>query len=154
RDRHARHPAGGPGQGEGGEVRGLNGRSKRRTSWCPRRAWAPVPAPLVPTGSTNRRLHMRIPPTLVFGAILLAPPVNLPGDAAPQLTRTTRSGPWSAPATWEGGKVPAGGDRVQIRAGDRVTYDLNDSPRIRSVHVAGTLTFAHDRDTRLDVGLI
>jgi hypothetical protein len=35
-----------------------------------------------------------------------------------------------------------------------VTYDLNSDQVIRSIHVAGTLTFAADRDTRLDVGLI
>jgi hypothetical protein len=36
-----------------------------------------------------------------------------------------------------------------------VTYDVNAADRVlRSVHVAGTLTFAPDRDTRLDVGLL
>jgi hypothetical protein len=43
---------------------------------------------------------------------------------------------------------------VQIRTGHTVTYDLNSDRVIRSIHVAGTLTFARDRDTRLDVGLI
>jgi G8 domain len=43
---------------------------------------------------------------------------------------------------------------VQVRAGDRVTYDLGASPPIRSIHVAGALTFATDRDTRLEVGVI
>src|SRR5262249_49342795 len=64
------------------------------------------------------------------------------------------SGPWSAAATWEGGKVPAAGARVQVRAGHTVTYDISSDRVIRSIHVAGTLTFARDRDTRLDVGLI
>jgi hypothetical protein len=35
-----------------------------------------------------------------------------------------------------------------------VSYDLKSDAVIRSIHVAGTLTFARDRDTRLDVGLI
>ena len=35
-----------------------------------------------------------------------------------------------------------------------MVYDLNASIPIRSIHVAGTLEFARDRDTRLDVGLI
>src|SRR5262249_35057646 len=74
--------------------------------------------------------------------------------AAPSVVRTAESGPWSLPATWEGGKVPAAGARIQIRARHTVTYDLNSETAIRSVHVAGTLTFARDRDTRLDVGLI
>src|SRR5215470_11616972 len=34
--------------------------------------------------------------------------------AGPGLTRSARSGPWSAPATWEGDKVPAAGARVQV----------------------------------------
>src|SRR5262249_27854303 len=79
------------------------------------------------------------------------PPGN---EKAPPLVRSARSGPWSAPATWEGGKVPAAGSKVQVRAGHTVTYDLKSEQVIRSVHVAGTLTFARDKDTRLDVGLL
>jgi hypothetical protein len=72
------------------------------------------------------------------------------------LIRSTRSGPWSAPATWEGGRVPGAGARVQVRTGHAVTYDVTDgaAAAIRSIHVAGTLTFARDRDTLLDVGLV
>jgi hypothetical protein len=78
----------------------------------------------------------------------------------PVLVRSARSGPWSKPETWEGGKVPGAGARVQIRTGHTVTYDLQPQIAarlervIRSIHVAGTLTFARDRDTWLDVGLI
>jgi hypothetical protein len=68
--------------------------------------------------------------------------------------RSAKSGPWSAPATWEGGKVPPAGSRVQIRPGHTITYDLADGPAIRFIHVAGTLTFARDRNTQLDVGLL
>jgi hypothetical protein len=68
--------------------------------------------------------------------------------------RSARSGAWSTPATWEGGRVPAAGSKVQVRPGHTVVYDLNSDRVIRSIHVAGTLTFARDRDTRLDVGLI
>ena len=70
------------------------------------------------------------------------------------MVRSADSGPWSAPATWEGGKVPAAGVKVQIREGHTVTYDVKSDQVIRSLHVAGTLTFAPDRDTRLDGGLI
>src|SRR6266851_827171 len=56
--------------------------------------------------------------------------------------------------TWEGGKLPAAGSRVQVREGHTVTYDMKSNRVIRSIHVAGTLRFPHDRDTRLDVGLI
>ncbi len=68
--------------------------------------------------------------------------------------RSARSGPWSAPETWEGGKVPAAGARVQIRADHVVVYDQKSDRAIRVLHIAGTLRFAGDRDTRLDAGLI
>src|ERR1043166_4644048 len=73
-----------------------------------------------------------------------------PGD----LTRSAKSGAWSASATWEGGKVPAAGAKVQIRSGDVVTYDVKSDAVIRFIHVAGTLRFAADKDTVLNVGLI
>src|SRR5262249_42478188 len=75
-------------------------------------------------------------------------------DAAAPTVRSAKSGPWSTPATWEGSKVPTAGAKVQIRTGHTVTYDLKSDRVIRSIHVAGTLTFARDKDTRLDVGLI
>ncbi len=71
-----------------------------------------------------------------------------------ELIRSARSGPWSAPATWEGGRVPGAGARVQIRQGHAVVFDVQTEKPVRMVHVAGTLTFAPDRDTRLDVGLL
>jgi hypothetical protein len=67
---------------------------------------------------------------------------------------SARSGAWSAAATWDGGKVPATGARVRVRRGHIVTYDVISNQAIRMIHVAGTLRFAPDRDTRLDVGLI
>ncbi|HEX3314772.1 MAG TPA: G8 domain-containing protein, partial [Gemmataceae bacterium] len=74
-------------------------------------------------------------------------------DDAPVI-KSARSGPWSAPSTWEGGKVPAAGARVLIRPRHRIVYDVKSEDVIRGVNVAGTLAFAADRDTRLDVGLI
>jgi hypothetical protein len=70
------------------------------------------------------------------------------------LIRSAHSGPWSAGDTWEGGKAPGRGAKVQVRAGHTVTYDVSSDQVIRSIHIAGTLTFARDRETRLDVGLI
>jgi hypothetical protein len=80
----------------------------------------------------------------------------LPAGAAekPKLIRSAKGGPWSAGATWEGGKVPGAGARVQVRSGHSVVYDMKSDVVIRSIHVAGTLRFASDRDTRLCVGLI
>lgn len=71
-----------------------------------------------------------------------------------KIIRSARSGPWSAGQTWEGGKAPSSGVKVQIREGHTVVYDVRSDQVIRSLHVHGTLTFAADRDTRLDVGLI
>ena len=75
-------------------------------------------------------------------------------NAEPQLIRSAATGRWSNPATWENGKVPAAGSRVQVLAGHVVTYDIKSEGAIRSIHVAGTLRFDPERDTRLDVGLI
>ncbi|HYT92664.1 MAG TPA: G8 domain-containing protein [Gemmataceae bacterium] len=75
------------------------------------------------------------------------------GTLAPVL-RSAKSGPWSAPATWEGGKVPGAGTRILIREGHTIVYDVKSDQVIRAINVAGTLSFAPDRDTRLDVGLI
>lgn len=68
--------------------------------------------------------------------------------------RSVQSGPWSSAATWENGKVPAAGNRVRIREGHRVVYDIRSEAPFRSVLIAGTLHFAVDRDTRLDAGVI
>lgn len=75
-------------------------------------------------------------------------------DTASAVVRSVQSGPWSAATTWDGGKVPGARARVQVRTGHTVTYDLQSDQVIRSIHIAGTLTFARDKDTRLDVGLI
>jgi hypothetical protein len=94
---------------------------------------------------------MKIPGAVLvflFGALVGA--AQGPGTA---LIRSAQSGPWSAPATWEGGKLPGVGARVQVRTGHTVTYDA-ESVSVRSVHVAGTLTFSHDRSTVLTVGLL
>ncbi|AMV25711.1 G8 domain protein [Gemmata sp. SH-PL17] len=75
-------------------------------------------------------------------------------NAPDALVRSAASGAWSDGKTWEGGKVPGAGARVQIRTGHTVTFDVKADAVIRSIHVAGTLTFARDRDTALNVGLI
>jgi hypothetical protein len=76
------------------------------------------------------------------------------GTTSGTLIRSAASGPWSEAKTWVGGRVPGAGAKVQVRAGHVVTYDMASDRAIRSIHVAGTLRFDPDRDTRLDVGLI
>ena len=68
--------------------------------------------------------------------------------------RTAHDGRWSEAATWENGRVPKAGDFVQVRTGHHVIYDVESDQALRMVHVAGTLVFARDRNTRLDVGLL
>src|SRR5262245_3551526 len=101
--------------------------------------------------------------SLTVGLLVAGPGVlPLPSAAAEPLARqsaspivrTAQSGAWSAPATWEGGKIPPANARVLIREGHRVRYDVQATKPIRSLTISGTLSFARDRDTRLDVGLI
>jgi hypothetical protein len=88
---------------------------------------------------------------LVF-ALALLPGLAL--SAEPRLVTSKASGPWTNPATWENGGVPRAGDRVVVRAGHHVIYDADSKDVIRLVQVAGTLEFARDRNTRLEVGLL
>lgn len=72
----------------------------------------------------------------------------------PPVLRSAKSGPWSQASTWEGNRVPDAGARVLIRKGHHVLYDVASEKVIRGINVAGTLRFATDRDTRLEVGLL
>src|SRR5262245_42689434 len=71
--------------------------------------------------------------------------------AAGEVIQSARTGLWSAKETWQGGKVPGEGAKVLIRAGDQVVYDVESTTVIRGINIAGTLTFATDKNTRLDV---
>jgi hypothetical protein len=77
-----------------------------------------------------------------------------PAAAEDPVVKSAASGLWSAGSTWAGGKLPAAGDRVLVKAGHRVVYDVASDAVIRGVTVSGVLTFAPDRDTRLNTGLI
>src|SRR5258706_10584922 len=85
-------------------------------------------------------------------SFLFADPVGRGADDS--VVTSVRSGAWSAARTWETGKVPAAGTKVFIRWGHSVTYDAKSDAVIRGITVAGTLTFATDKDTELNVGLI
>lgn len=90
---------------------------------------------------------------LLLGVTLLATQ-SLQAQEKTDWLKTAKSGAWSAPDTWVGGKAPGAGALVHIRPGHTVTYDVDSATVIRVVNVGGTLTFARDRNTRLDVGLI
>ena len=73
-----------------------------------------------------------------------------------KLIRSAQSGAWSSAATWEGNQVPGHGVQVQVRSGHTVTYDVQapESLVIRALFIAGTVSFATDMSTQLNVGLI
>ena len=60
----------------------------------------------------------------------------LPGaDTVP--VRTIKSGTWSDPATWESKKIPKAGDKVIIRTGHKVLYDVASTEIIRGMQIGG-----------------
>jgi hypothetical protein len=87
-------------------------------------------------------------------AAILASVLLLAAAPAADVIRSAKSGPWSDGATWTGGVVPGAGAKVLVRPGHSVVYDAASDQAIRSLHIGGTLRFATDRNTRLDVGLI
>ena len=89
--------------------------------------------------------------SILLALLLLLP---APAPSGSPVLRSAQNGPWSAGSTWEGGKAPAEGARVLIRAGHRVVYDVQAPHVIRGINVAGTLVFATDQDTLLSVGLL
>ena len=89
--------------------------------------------------------------SLYIAAILVTS--FLPGaDIVP--VRTIKSGAWSDPATWESKKIPKAGDKVIIRTGHKVLYDVASTEIIRGMQIGGELTFDTTKDTRLEIGLI
>ena len=68
--------------------------------------------------------------------------------------RSVQDGDWSNPQIWQPPRVPAAGDRVLVSRGTRVVYDVKADAVIRLVQVVGTLRFARDRDTELNVGVL
>ncbi len=70
------------------------------------------------------------------------------------VVKSVQSGDWSSTDTWASGHIPTTGDQVVIRSGHHVRYDIESSVVIRLVQIAGTLEFATDKSTRLDVGLL
>jgi hypothetical protein len=93
--------------------------------------------------------------TLLIAVSALAA-ASLARAEEPPVVRSARSGLWSAGETWEGEKVPSTGVKVQVRPEHVVTYDVRaaDDLVVRSLHIAGTLSFAPDKSTQLNVGLL
>lgn len=68
--------------------------------------------------------------------------------------RSTKDGNWSDAAIWLPERVPGAGDRVLVSRGTTVTYNVASSTVLRLVQVVGTLRFARDRDTEMNVGIL
>jgi RNA polymerase sigma factor (sigma-70 family) len=89
-----------------------------------------------------------------LGAAHLLADKEKPANNLPPVIRSVASGPWSAPATWEGGKVPGAGSRVLVRDGHRIVYDVKSEAVLRGLSISGVVSFDPTKDTRLEVGLI
>lgn len=110
-----------------------------------------------------RRLHtscLLSPGYLLAIALLLGAPAHAADSPPADLASTLRfdvhsvaDGAWSSAKTWSP-RPPKAGDRVKVSAGTRVVYDVKSDDVIRMIQVVGTLTFARDRDTLLNVGIV
>lgn len=112
-----------------------------------------MPIPITITGW--RDLLLSIP--FLFALTILSPAAHAATASPADVTFTVhsaRDGNWSDANTWSEHHVPATGDLVQIRGGTTVAYDVSSDDVIRTLHVAGTLTFSRERSTKLTVGLI
>src|SRR5262245_31115942 len=68
--------------------------------------------------------------------------------------RSVRDGKWSDANTWQPSRVPVQGDRVLVARRTHVEYDVRSQEVVRLIQVAGTLRFARDCDTELNVGIL
>lgn len=99
--------------------------------------------------------------TVVFVVVCLALLVGafpIPHQTMPQLLAQTatvqsvRSGRWSDPSMWSAAHVPGAGESVLIATGHSVVYEVFSDVEVGRLQILGSLSFARDRYTRLDVG--
>lgn len=65
-----------------------------------------------------------------------------------------KSGAWSDPSTWEGGRVPGAEAQVLIPENVMVLYDVDEDVPLQTVRVDGHLKWATDQDTEMLVETI
>ncbi len=144
----------GPREGRTESNRGQPDKPAEHSTPSQQRREASLPAS--PHPAQPGALPPSVPPSAPQAAALpegAAGPAGVKLPAA-RLVASRTSGAWSAPDTWEGGRVPRTGDQVLVREGHQVVYDVMSDAILRSLHISGTLSFAPDRDTVLNVGLI
>lgn len=91
---------------------------------------------------------------LVAAIFLSGLRISMADEQPANVVTSARSGNWSDAATWNAGQVPGADARVLIRSGHSVKYDVVSDQAIRGITISGRLSFATDKDTRLNVGLI
>ncbi len=91
---------------------------------------------------------------LLFLFLLSVVAVSAQNNPLKFSVRSAGDGDWSSAKTWEPKRVPKAGDRVLVSAGTVVRFDAKATPVIRLLQVAGTLRFARDRSTELNVVLL
>lgn len=99
-------------------------------------------------------MHVRYLGAAVLGCLFALSHGWAQAEDAPFYVRSVTDGPWSSKTTWNVGRAPRAGDKVYIAPDHEVTYDVDSTDVIRSLHLDGTLRFATDRSTRLETGLI
>ncbi len=89
-------------------------------------------------------------------ALLLLTSLHLSAQHGPVKfsVRSVVNGDWTDAKTWEPKRVPQTGDRVLVSARTIVRFEAKRTPVIRLLQVAGTLRFARDRSTELNVALL
>jgi hypothetical protein len=68
--------------------------------------------------------------------------------------KSVADGDWTNPKIWQPQRLPKAGDRVLVSSRTSVRFDAKTTPVIRLIQVAGTLRFARDRSTELNVCLL
>ena len=68
--------------------------------------------------------------------------------------KSVADGDWTNPKIWQPQRLPKAGDRVLISSSTSVRFDAKTTPVIRLIQVAGTLRFARESSTELNVCLL
>lgn len=79
---------------------------------------------------------------------------GIPRICADANVTSVASGSWSSATTWSTGKVPASGDKVLVKGGTRVSYDVVSDAPVGCIDVEGVLAFRTDSNTRMTAGTI
>lgn len=77
------------------------------------------------------------------------PTDKIPNYAAQPTCKSTQSGNWSSPATWDCSRVPGTAEIVKVDLGHTVIYDQVSTTEINTVGIEGKLEFPPDADAEL-----